>query len=131
MSEFADYKASMNAKIANIMTKQVSEEVRKEIKTQADALVYSGATSDYRESLSDPDNYHDTYYQNGDTHILEVEASHTFQGAPWGNYLSTVVEHGWKNWRQPGPRPYMKTAERNMQEKVGGIVAAALNSKGL
>lgn len=130
MSEFEDYKGRLNAAIADVMKSTVSDEVRKEIETQANVLVYSNATSNYRGSLRDPDNYRDTYYRNGDTHTLEVEASHTFQGAPWGNYLSTVVEQGWGNWRQPGPRPYMKTAERNMQEKVGGIVAAALESKG-
>ena len=131
MSEFEEYKGRLNDAIAEVMKGQVSKEVRKEIETQANALVYSNATSDYRGSLRDPDNYYDMYYRNGDIHTLEVEASHTFQGAPWGNYLSTVVERGWSNWNQPGPRPYMKTAERNMQEKVGGIVAAALNSKGL
>ena len=131
MSEFEDYKGRLNDAIAEIMTGEVSKEIRKEIETQANALVYSVAQEKARGSLRDADNYHDMYYRNGDTHTLEVEASHTFQGAPWGNYLSTVVEQGWSNWNQPGPRPYMKTAERNMQEKVGGIVAAALNSKGL
>lgn len=131
MSEFEDYKGRLNAAIANIMQTTVSDEVRKEIKTQADAIVYSYGTDGYRRySLGDSENYHDTYYQNGDTHTLEVEASHTFQGAKWGNYLSTVVEQGWGNWHQPGPRPYMETTERNMQEKVGGIVAAALESRG-
>lgn len=131
MSEFEDYKGRLNDAIANIMQTTVSDEVRKEIKTQADAIVYSYGTDGYRRySLGDSENYHDTYYQNGDTHTLEVEASHTFQGAKWGNYLSTVVEQGWGNWHQPGPRPYMETTERNMQEKVGGIVAAALESRG-
>lgn len=131
MSEFEDYKGRLNDAIAEIMTGEVSKEIRKEIETQANALVYSVAQEKARGSLRDADNYYDMYYRNGDIHTLEVEASHTFQGAPWGNYLSTVVERGWSNWNQPGPRPYMKTAERNMQEKVGGIVAAALNSKGL
>ena len=132
MSEFEDYKGRLNDAIANIMQTTVSDEVRKEIKVQAESLVYSYGTDGLRRySLEDPANYHDNYSQSGNTHTLEVEASHTFQGAPWGNYLSTVVEQGWSNWNQPGPRPYMKTAERNMQEKVGGIVAAALNSKGL
>lgn len=131
MSEFEDYKGRLNDAISNIMQTTVSDEVRKEIKTQADAIVYSYGTDGYRRySLGDSENYHDTYYQNGDTHTLEVEASHTFQGAKWGNYLSTVVEQGWGNWHQPGPRPYMETTERNMQEKVGGIVAAALESRG-
>lgn len=131
MSEFEDYKGRLNDAIANIMQTTVSDEVRKEIKTQADAIVYSYGTDGYRRySLGDSENYHDTYYQNGDTHTLEVEASHTFQGAKWGNYLSTVVEQGWGNWHQPGPRPYMETTGRNMQEKVGGIVAAALESRG-
>ena len=131
MSEFEDYKWRLNDAIANIMQTTVSDEVRKEIKTQADAIVYSYGTDGYRRySLGDSENYHDTCYQNGDTHTLEVEASHTFQGAKWGNYLSTVVEQGWGNWHQPGPRPYMETTERNMQEKVGGIVAAALESRG-
>lgn len=132
MSEFEDYKGRLNDAIADIMQTTVSDEVRKEIKTQAASLVYSYGTDGLRRySLEDPNNYHDNYYQSGNTHTLEVEASHTFQGAPWGNYLSTVVEKGWGNWHQPGPRPYMETTERNMQEKVGGIVAAALESKGL
>lgn len=132
MSEFEDYKGRLNDAIANIMQTTVSDAVREEIKTQADSIVYSYGNDGYRRySLSDPKTYHDYYHQNGDTHTLEVEARHTFQGAPWGNYLSTVVEQGWSNWNQPGPRPYMETTERNMQEKVGGIVAAALNSKGL
>lgn len=130
MSEFEDYKGRLNDAIAEVMKGQVSKEVRKEIETQANALVYSNATSKYRGSLRDPGNYYDNYYQNGDVHTLEVEARHTFQGAQWGDYLSTVVEEGWSNFRQPGPRPYMKTTERNMQEKVGGIVAAALESRG-
>lgn len=130
MSEFEDYKGRLNDAIAEVMKGQVSKEVRKEIETQANALVYSNATSDYRGSLREPGNYYDNYYLNGNVHTLEVEARHTFQGAQWGDYLSTVVEEGWSSFRQPGPRPYMKTAERNMQEKVGGIVAAALE-KGL
>lgn len=131
MSEFEDYKGRLNDAIAEVMKGQVSKEVRKEIETQANALVYSVAQEKARGSLRDADNYYDMYYRNGDIHTLEVEASHTFQGAPWGNYLSTVVERGWSNWNQPGPRPYMKTAERNMREKVAAIVSAALELNGV
>lgn len=132
MSEFEDYKGRLNDAIANIMQSTVSDLAREEIQKQADSIVYSYGTSGHRRgSLKDMDNYQDHYYTKGETHVLEIEASHTFQGAPWGNYLSTVVENGWGNWNQPGPRPYMETAENIMQEKVGGIVAAALESKGL
>ena len=131
MSEFEDYKGRLNAAIANIMQSTVSDAVRDEIQTQADLIVYSHSTTNERRySLKDPDTYQDHYYQDGGTHTLEVEASHTFQGAKWGNYLSTVVEYGWENWRQPGPRPYMSTTEKIMQERVGGIVAAELEARG-
>ena len=47
MSEFEDYKGRLNDAIANIMQTTVSDEVRKEIKTQADAIVYSYGTDGY------------------------------------------------------------------------------------
>lgn len=131
LSEFEEYNQRLNAAIADIMKTTVSDETRNEIEKQADAVVYSyGTSGERRGSLKDPANYKDTYYQSGDTHTLEVEASHTFQGAPWGNYLSTVVEQGWSNWNQPGPRPYMSMTEKIMQEKVGDIVTKALSTRG-
>lgn len=128
LSEFEEYKQRLNDSVADIMQHTVVKETKKEIVKQAGLLEY-GETS--RGTLKDEDNYHETYSRSGDTHTIVIEGSHVFQGAKWGNYLSTVVEQGWSNWNQPGPRPYMKRTEDIMKEKVDGIVASELNAKGL
>lgn len=128
LSEFQEITEEMQAEIANIMQTKVFEETQKAITDQAELLKY-GETS--RGTLKEKENYHlESYSRSGDVHEIVVEGSHTFQGAKWGNYLSTVVNEGWSNWRQPGPRPYMTRAEQIINEKAADIVASELVARG-
>ena len=132
LTEFQEYKDKLNAAVADIMQTTVVKQAKEEISKQADAVVYSyGSSGMRRYSLKEEENYHETYSRQGDVHQVVIEGSHTFQGAPWGGYLSTVVEEGWSNWNQPGPRPYMKRTEEIMQEKVADIVASEVQARGL
>ena len=128
LSEFKEITDKMQDEIANIMQTTVFKETQKAITDQAKLLEY-GETS--RGTLKEEENYHlESYSRSGNTHEIVVEGSHTFQGAKWGNYLSTVVNEGWSNWRQPGPRPYMTRAEQIINEKAADIVASELTARG-
>ena len=128
LSEFKEYNELLNEALANVMQTRVVDETKREIVKEASSLSYSIGS---RGTLYDEENYHETYSRSGDTHTIVVEGSHIFQGAKWGNYLSTVVNEGWSNWRQPGPRPYMDRAQKIMEEKLDEIVASELNARGL
>ena len=131
LSEFQEITEGMHAEIASIMQKEVFEETQKVITDEADALDYRNRDKRDRWSLKDKDHYHlESYSRSGDTHEIVVEGSHTFQGAKWGNYLSTVVNEGWSSFRQPGPRPYMTRAEQIINEKAADIVASELVARG-
>lgn len=132
LSEFQEYNDRLNAEIANIMQTTVVEQTKAEIKKQADSVVYSyNSSSERRFSLEEEDKYDKTYSREGDVHQVVIQGHHTFQGAQWGDYLSSVVEEGWDGWNQPGARPYMRRTEEIMQEKVSDIVASELQSRGL
>lgn len=131
LSEFQQITEEMQAEIADIMQTKVFEETKKVITDEARNLDYSDRDGRNRGSLYDEKNYHlESYSRSGNTHEIVVEGSHTFQGAKWGNYLSTVVNEGWSNWRQPGPRPYMTRAEQIINEKAADIVASELKARG-
>lgn len=131
LTEFQEYEDKLNAAVADIMQTTVVDQTKAEIRKQAESIVYSVAQEKARGSLKEEDTYDKTYSRDGDVHQVVIEGSHTFQGAPWGGYLSTVVEEGWSNWNQPGPRPYMKRTEEIMQEKVADIVASEVQARGL
>lgn len=131
LSEFQEITEKMQDEIANIMQTEVFKETKKVITDEAMALHYSNRDGRNRGSLYDDTKYHlKKYSRSGDTHEIIVEGRHTFQGAQWGDYLSTVVNEGWSNWRQPGPRPYMTRAEQIINEKAADIVASELVARG-
>lgn len=128
LSEFQEITDKMQDEIANIMQTKVFKETQKAITDQAEMFKYRKRS---RGTLKEKENYHlESYSRSGNTHEIVVEGSHTFQGAKWGNYLSTVVNEGWSNWRQPGPRPYMTRAEQIINEKAADIVASELVARG-
>lgn len=134
LTEFQEYEDKLNAAVADIMQTTVVEQTKAEIKKQAESTVYEyGAKNADRRrgSLMDEDKYDKTYSRDGNVHQVVITGHHTFQGAQWGDYLSSVVEEGWSNWNQPGPRPYMRRTEEIMQEKVADMVASELQSRGL
>ncbi len=132
LTEFQEYEDKLNAAVADIMQTTVVKQAKEEISKQADAVVYSYGSSGMRRfSLKEGANYDKTYSRDGDVHQVVITGHHTFQGAQWGDYLSSVVEEGRAGWNQPGARPYMKRTEEIMQEKVADIVASEVQARGL
>lgn len=128
MSDFETYKNNLNDKVANICQGKLLDATYQEIFDQAQTVVYDAHSTDgfRRRSLLDRNNYKDKYYRSGDIHTIEVETNLSFQGTPWSPDLAIVISNGLTNFHQPGPRPWMREAEKAMEEKAQGILEAEL-----
>lgn len=122
--------SEIEAAIQTALGTTMKDGLLREIKKKAEENVYSysataWAMSSRRGMIGDLGNMDTEVGGGGGEYFLSITNITQLQH-PGGADESDVVEGGWENYRQPGPRPFMQPA---LDEYVGsGRAEADLNS---